>query len=307
MGVTEEKFIASGEVRLWAERSGSPGDPAVLLIMGTSAQGIGWPGELVDVLVAGGRQVIRFDHRDTGRSTCVDFAARPYALADMAADAAAVLDGFGVAAAHVAGASLGGAIGQWLAVHRPGRVLTLTAIMTGPMGHDAGPAWARALAGQDPDPGDLPPPSPRFLRHLAERAAMPQTTREEQVTAGIETWRVLNGGALPFDEPAARRVTETSYDRAADFAAAVNHDRAGRRMTPDRLAPLSMITAPTLVIHGTEDPLRPLPHGQALAAQIPRARLETVPGMGHGFFSPGLPRHIGQLILGHTQSPPSGT
>jgi pimeloyl-ACP methyl ester carboxylesterase len=242
VGLTEEKFITSGEVRLWAERSGGPGDPAVLLIMGTSAQGIGWPDELVDVLVAGGRQVIRFDHRDTGRSACVDFDARPY-----------------------------------------------------------------ALAGQEPDPGDLPPPSPRFLRHLAERAAMPQTTREERVTAGIETWRVLNGDALPFDEPAARRFVETSYDRATDFAAAVNHDRAGRQMTPDRLAPLSKITAPALVIHGTEDPLRPLPHGQALATRIPHARLEAVPGMGHGFFSPGLPFHVGQIILGHTQSPPSGT
>jgi len=119
--LTEEKFIASGEVRLWAERSGRPEDPAVLLIMGTSAQGIGWPDELVDALVAGGRQVIRFDHRDTGRSSCVDFATRPYALAEMAADAVAVLDGHHIAAAHIAGASLGGAIGQWLAVHRPGR------------------------------------------------------------------------------------------------------------------------------------------------------------------------------------------
>jgi pimeloyl-ACP methyl ester carboxylesterase len=301
VNLTEEKFITSGELRLWTERSGRPGDPAVLLIMGTSAQGIGWPPDLVDALVAGGRQVIRFDHRDTGRSSCVDFATRPYALADMAADALAVLDGHQVAAAHIAGASLGGAIAQWLAVHRAERVLTLTAIMTGPLGHDAGPAWARALAGQDPDPGDLPPPSPRFLRHLAERAAMPQTTREEQVAAGLETWRVLNGDALPFDEPTARRFVETSYDRSTNFAAAANHDRAGRLMTPDRLVPLSKITAPTLVVHGTADPLRPLPHGQALAAEIPQARLETVPGMGHGFFSPGLPGRIGAIILGHTR------
>jgi pimeloyl-ACP methyl ester carboxylesterase len=307
VNLTEEKFVTSGEMRLWTERSGRPGDSAVLLIMGTSAQGIGWPDELVDTLVAGGRQVIRFDHRDTGRSTCVDFATQPYVLADMAADALAVLDGHHVAAAHIAGASLGGAIAQWLSVHRAERVLTLTAIMTGPLGHDAGPAWARAMAGQDPDPGDLPPPSPRFLRHLAERAATPQTTRDEQVTAGLETWHVLNGDALTFDESAARRYVETSYDRATNFAAAANHDPASRLMTPDRLAPLSNITPPTLVIHGTADPLRPLQHGQALAAQIPQARLETVPGMGHGFFSPGLPRHIGKMILGHTQSPPSGT
>ncbi len=109
---------------------------------------------------------------------------------------------------------------------------------------------------------------------------MPQTTREEQVTAGLETWRVLNGDALPFDEPAARRFVEASYDRAANFAAAVNHDRAGRQMTPDRFAPLSKITAPALVIHGTEDPLRPLPHGQALAAQIPRCPAANSPRHG---------------------------
>lgn len=193
MDMAGEMFVTSGEVRLWTQRFGDPGDPAVLLIMGTSAQGIGWPDELIEVLVAGGRQVIRYDHRDTGRSTCVDFAARPYALADMAADAVAVLDGHHVPAAHVAGASLGGAITQWLAVHRPARVLSLTVIMSGPLGHDAGPAWARALTGQAPDPGDLPPPSPRFLRHLAERTAMPQTIREQQITAGLETWRVPTG------------------------------------------------------------------------------------------------------------------
>jgi pimeloyl-ACP methyl ester carboxylesterase len=306
MELAEETFVASGELRLWAERLGRPGDPAVLLIMGTSAQGIGWPDELAEVLVAGGRQVIRYDHRDTGRSSCVDFDARPYALADMAADAIAVLDGFGITAAHIVGASLGGVIGQWIALHRPERVLTLTVIMSGPIGHSAGPAWARALAGQAPDPDDLPPPSPRFLRHLAERSAMPQTTREQRITAGLETWRVLNGGALPFDEPAARRFVETSHDRATDSSAAVNHDRAGRAMTPDRLAPLSTITAPTLVVHGTEDPLRPLPHGQAVAAQIPHARLEIIPGMGHGFFSPGLPRRVGAMVLGQTRSPAPG-
>src|ERR1700761_866636 len=102
--------------------------------MGTSAQGIGWPDELVGTLVAGGRQVIRFDHRDTGRSTCVDFATQPYALADMAADALAVLDGHDAAAAHIAGASLGGAIAQWLPVHPPERGGTPTPVITRPPG-----------------------------------------------------------------------------------------------------------------------------------------------------------------------------
>jgi pimeloyl-ACP methyl ester carboxylesterase len=117
-------------------------------------------------------------------------------------------------------------------------VRTLTAIMTSPMGYEAGPAWARALAGQSPEPGDLPAPSPEFLRHVAAMASSPPAT------------------------PA------------------------------------------TLVIHGTGDPLLPLPNGQALAALIPGARFEAVPGMGHGFFSPGIPARIAGLILDHTAARP---
>jgi pimeloyl-ACP methyl ester carboxylesterase len=103
-----------------------------------------------------------------------------------------------------------------------------------------------------------------------------------------------------FDELAARRFVEASYDRTSDHTAALNHDLAGRQMTDDRLAPLSSIKAPTLIVHGTQDPLRPLPHGQAVAERIPNARLRTIPGMGHTFYSPGLPRRIGEIILQHT-------
>ncbi|WP_235029974.1 alpha/beta fold hydrolase [Nonomuraea solani] len=284
-------------MRLWTERFGDVTNPVVLLVMGTSTPGSGWPAELVGTLVQGGRQVIRFDHRDTGRSGCVDFAAHPYTLADLATDALAVLDAYGVEKAHIAGVSLGGAVGQWLAVHHPDRVAALTAIMTGPMGADAGPAWARALAGQEPDPADLPPPAPAFLEHLERSAALPRTTRAEIVAANVETWRVLNGDALPFDEEAARRFAEEAHDAMDNPAAALNHDLAGRVMTADRRVPLSAVKAPTLVVHGTHDPLRPLPHGRVLAAEIPQARLATIPGMGHSLFSPGLPRRIAEMIL----------
>jgi pimeloyl-ACP methyl ester carboxylesterase len=296
----EMAFVNSGSLRLWTERFGDPADPAVLLVMGTSTQAIGWPDELVEVLVSGGRQVIRFDHRDTGQSDCVDFSATPYTISDMARDALSVLDGHQVTAAHIAGASLGGRIGQLLAVHHPGRVRTLTAIMTSPMGYQAGPAWARALAGQPPQPGDLPAPSPEFLRHVTAMAGSPPTTPAERVTAATETWRILGGSTLPFDTDAARRHVEDSMARARDFQAANQHDLAGRQMTAERQAPLSAITAPTLVIHGTDDPLLPLANGQALAALIPGAHYEAIPGMGHGFFSPGIPAKIARLILDHT-------
>ena len=294
-------FVTNSQgLRLWTESFGDPTDPVVLLIMGTAAQAIGWPDELVETLTGHGKQVIRFDHRDTGQSDCVDFAAAPYTIGDMAGDALSVLDGHQVTAAHIAGASLGGAIGQLLAVHYPDRVRTLTAIMTSPMGYEAGPAWARALAGQPPEPGDLPAPAPEFLRHVAAMASSPPTTPEERVAANVETWRILNGTTLPFDADAARRHVEASIARARDFQAATHHDLAGRPMIPERQAPLSSITVPTLVVHGTSDPLLPLPHGQALATLIPGASFEAVPGMGHGFFSPGIPAQVGRLILDHT-------
>ncbi|HEY6737278.1 MAG TPA: alpha/beta hydrolase [Actinopolymorphaceae bacterium] len=252
-----EQCVTSGGLRLFTERFGDPSDPAVLLVMGTSSQGIGWPDELVETLVAGGRQVVRFDHRDTGRSDCVDFASEPYTISEMTADTLAVLDGWGIDAAHVVGASLGGTIAQLLAVHHPERVRGLTAIMTSPMGHDSGPAWERAMAGLEPDPDDLPAPSPEFLQRLMSTVTVPRETREDRIAASLEVLRLLHGDGLPFDEPVARRYAEEAHDRATNPAAANNHDLAGRTRTDDRQAPLSSVGVPTLVIHGSKDPLLP--------------------------------------------------
>src|SRR3954453_16396973 len=160
---TQERFVTSGRLRLWTERAGHPDHPAVLLIMGSAAQGITCPDALVDRLVTRGVQVIRFDHRDTGRSSAVDFDAHPYAIADLARDCLAVLDGYGLTAAHIAGTSMGGVIAQWLAVHEPARVRSLPLLSPTPMGYRPGPAEA----GEPPAPDDLPAPEPAFLAHLA--------------------------------------------------------------------------------------------------------------------------------------------
>ncbi|HEV7713819.1 MAG TPA: alpha/beta fold hydrolase [Asanoa sp.] len=275
-----ERFVASGPLRLWTDQAGDPDHPPVLLIMGSAAQGITCPDALVTRLVERGVQVIRFDHRDTGRSSVVDFDAHPYALADLAADCLAVLDGYGLPAAHVAGTSMGGMIAQWLGVHAPSRVRSLTVLTSSPMGY----RW------DEPDaPGDLPPPSPAFLAHLG--AGLPPG-----VESDVALFRVFNGPVRPFDEPAARAMLELAWSRATDPAAARNHDRAGLTFAPDRLAPLSSITAPTTIVHGDQDPVFPLAHGEALAAAIPGARLHIVRGMGHIFYSPGLPEEIADLI-----------
>jgi pimeloyl-ACP methyl ester carboxylesterase len=286
-----ETFVTSGAVRLWTERTGNPDHPAVLMIAGASAQGIAYPDALVDRLVVRGVQVIRFDHRDTGRSSIIDFDRHPYGLSDLAADALAILDAYELPSAHIAGASMGGMIAQWMAVHQPARVRSLTLLSTTPMGHDPDPVRERAMAGQPADPDDLPPPSPRFLQYLASSGGTPPG-----VEADIALFRVMNGDVRLFDEPAARAMLERSLARATDPSAAAHHGLIGRKKGPDLLSPLSTITAPTTIVHGDQDPVFTLAHGEALAAAIPDAQLHVVPGMGHVYFSPGLPELLADLI-----------
>lgn len=281
--------MPSGPLKIWTERAGDPGRPAVLLVAGSSAQGVSWPDELVGRLVERGVQVIRFDHRDTGRSSVVDFDAHPYTIGDMARDCLAVLDGYDLDSAHVAGGSLGGMLVQWLGVHAPARVRSLTVMSSSPMGHDPSEVWARARAGKPADPDDLPPPAPAFLAHLA-------AGRPPGVATDVELFRVFNGPVRPFDEAAARQMLELALSRAVDPAAAANHQRAVWMDDPSLAAPLSSITAPTSVVHGDQDPVYPLGHGEALAAAIPGAVLHVVPGMGHVLTSPGLPVEVADLI-----------
>jgi pimeloyl-ACP methyl ester carboxylesterase len=149
------------------------------------------------------------------------------------------------------------------------------------MGHDPEPALQRAMAGEPADPDDLPPPTPRFLKHLADSADTPPG-----VEADIASFRVMNGDVLPFDEPAARAMLERCWARATDPSAAAHHGLIGRKKGPDLLTPLSTITAPTAIVHGDQDPIFTLAHGEALAAAIPDAHLHIVEGMGHVYFSP---------------------
>jgi len=287
--LARERFVASGPLRLWTEAVGDPSLPAVLMVMGSAAQGISCPDAMVERLLERGVQVIRFDHRDTGRSSVVDFDAHPYTIGDMARDCLAVLDGHGLASAHVAGASLGGMIAQWVGVHAPHRVRSLTVMSSSPMGHDPSPVWARAQAGEPADPDDLPPPSPEYLAHVAAGLA-------PGVASDVALFRVFNGPVRPFDEAAARAMLELAVSRASDPAAAANHHRAVCIEDPSLLAPLSSITAPTSIVHGDQDPVYPLGHGEALAAAVPGAVLHVVPGMGHVMTSPGLPEEVADLI-----------
>ena len=272
-------YVTSGTLRLWTSRAGSPDDPPVLLIMGAEGQAVHWPPAFVDRLVAGGAQVISYDHRDVGRSDLVDFDASPYTAFDMVTDAVAVLDGLGLPSAHVVGTSGGGVMAQWLAGARPDRVRTLTLMNTTP------------LTGDHPD---LPPPDPSFLAGLSAVAGLPQNTAAQRVDAAIRTYELFTNSPN-FDRAAARRMAREAVERSRDWTHAANHYRAGDG--PEKPPPLSAISAPTLVIAAEADPMFGPPHAAALASAIPDARLERVPGLGHLMMAPGQPEHVADLIL----------
>ncbi|WP_215455621.1 alpha/beta fold hydrolase [Streptomyces sp. ATCC 21386] len=296
--VGRERIVPVDGIELWAEEFGGPEHPVVLLVMGAQAQGVQWNDGIVRRLVEGGRRVIRYDHRDTGRSSVVDFAVRPYTVADLASDALAVLDAFGVEKAHLVGVSLGGIIAQRIAVTDPERVLTLTSLSSQPLGTDTAAAVTRAMAGEPPAPSQLPPPSAELLAALATTFPDPKAGPEEHLALRLPLWRVLHGSVLPFDEEEYRAMERRVFERARDLAAGVNHTLAGAAGGDDTAA-LASVTAPTLVLHGTEDPMFPPAHAEATAAAVPGARLVMIEGLGHS-----LPRamdaRLAEEILRHT-------
>ncbi|MGP4094613.1 alpha/beta fold hydrolase [Nonomuraea sp. KM90] len=285
---------------IWSEEFGAATDAPIVLIMGSMSQGILWPDEFVGRLAAGGRRVIRYDHRDTGRSGTVDFAKEPYTWDDIKDDVLRVMDAHGLESAHLVGHSAGGLLGQLIAVERPERVRTLTVIGSSPLGGGEGQVIMRALMGQPQPEGSLPEPAPEFVDFFrAMIAAPPPADRRERIDGMIAEQRVLHGTALPFDEDAARRLQERIYDRARDLDAVANH-RLAAMARPDfePVGVLHLVKAPTLVIEGTHEPAKP-GHGALIAEAIPGARLMMVEGMGHTL-PPEVHEELAAAVLAHT-------
>jgi pimeloyl-ACP methyl ester carboxylesterase len=264
-----ERMVQTAGIELCTEPFGSPGDPPVLLIMGVGASMLWWEEGFCRMLADGGRFVIRYDHRDTGRSVTYAPGHPGYTGGDLVTDAAGVLDAYGIPAAHIVGVSAGGAFAQLLALDFPQRVLSLVLISTTP-----------ALPGDR----ELPPPAEQFGRFAA--TARVDWSDAESVTGYLADYsRVLAGGLRPFDEAAIRDLIRRDVGRARNVAARHNHD-----LIPDDghqpAAALSSIAVPTLVIHGTADPLFPVRHGEALAEEVPGARLLRLKDAGHGVERP---------------------
>jgi pimeloyl-ACP methyl ester carboxylesterase len=259
-----EQMIEANGVELCTEPFGDAGDPPILLVMGMGASMLWWDDGFCGMLAERGRFVIRYDHRDTGRSISYEPGRPGYTGADLVADAAAVIEAYGLPCAHVVGVSAGGAFAQLLALDFPDRVQSLVLISTSP-----------ALSVER----ELPPPTEDFTRFVTT-AEVDRSDSESVIEYLVDYSRVLAGGVRPFDEGPMRALVRRDVERARNFAAAQNHDVLPDGEPPR--APLSSISAPTLVIHGSGDPMFPLPHGEALTEAIPGAKLLSLDGAGHG-------------------------
>ncbi len=259
-----ERLLTVDGVELCTESFGDPADAPILLVMGTGASMLWWQDEFCRLLAGHRRYVIRYDQRDTGRSTTYEPGRPGYTGGDLLADAVGVLDGYGLAAAHLVGVSAGGGLVQLLALDFPSRVRSLVLVSTSPA-----------------TPGDrsLPPPTAAFGQFVRSET-VDWSDAESVVDYLVAYARVLAGDERRFEEAEVRDLVRRDIERARDFAALQNHDLLEHEDRPRR--PLSSIQAPTLVIHGTADPMFPLPHGQALASELPSARLLRLEGAGHG-------------------------
>jgi pimeloyl-ACP methyl ester carboxylesterase len=270
------------------QRLGDAGAPPLLLIMGIAAQSITWPDSFCHALVDRGLQVIRFDNRDSGLSTHMtdaappnlpaalagDFSSASYTLSDMSADTVGLLDALGLEKVHVAGASMGGAIAQTMAIEHPDRVRSLTSMMSTTGGMAVGQ------------------PSPEVLREVfgGPRAV----TRDEVIAQALRASRAVGSPGYSSDENEIAARAGRAYDRSYD-PIGIARQAVATVASGDRTERLRDVNVPTLVIHGLADRMCDPSGGRATAEAIPGAELVLIEGMGHDL-PPGLRPQLAERI-----------
>ncbi|HCR13994.1 alpha/beta fold hydrolase [Solidesulfovibrio sp.] len=279
-------------IRIEYETFGDAASPALLLIAGNGAQLLFWDAAFCRSLADNGLRVIRFDNRDAGLSSKFDAAGVPdimatiqaamagqpvraaYTLNDMADDAVGLLDALGIAKAHVCGASMGGMIAQVVAYRHPQRVRSLTSIMSN--------------TGNPTAPQGKP-------EAIAAVVAPPPTGRDAYVAHNLAVWRKIWSPGFPFEEARARAFLEQSYDRSF-CPGGMARQNVAVIACGDRKPSLATIKAPTLVIHGADDPLIPFDAGKETAQVVPGARLMRIAGMGHDMPTGTWPEIVAAMV-----------
>lgn len=282
-----EQIVQANGVDLCVETFGDPADPAILLIHGAGSSMLSWDEELCERLAAGRRFVMRADSRDAGRSVSYEPGAPGYALRDLVADAVGLLDTFGLASAHFVGMSAGAAIAQLLALDRPDRVASLTLASSTP-----------GIPGQETR--DLPGVSEQLRAFFADEPPEPDwADRAAVIDYLVEGERPYAARSRPFDEVAMRDLAARVFDRSTNIAASLTNPFSVDAGEPWR-ARLGAVAAPTLVVHGTEDPAFPYDHALALASEIPGAGLLALEQTGHEHFPRATWELVVPAILRHT-------
>ncbi|MFX1449706.1 MAG: alpha/beta hydrolase [Promethearchaeota archaeon] len=273
------------------ETIGNPNSKPLLLIAGLGSQLLAWSDEMCESLVNSGFFVIRFDNRDVGLSTKLKDAGMPdfneinaayfrgerpevpYTLEDMAGDAIGVLDVLNIDKAHILGASMGGMIAQVIAYSHPSRILSLTIIMS--------------TTGNP----NLPQAKPEIMVQFF--APVP-SEREKYIEEMVKRDQLIYG-TFPFDKDKAREYRAKEYDRSY-YPEGIARQLAAMAVPGNIKPKISAIKAPTLVIHGREDPFNHVEAGKDIATTIPGAKLLILDGMGHSFPSEVMPRIIKELV-----------
>lgn len=269
--------VNANGIQIEYDNFGNPSCPPLLLIMGLGGQLIHWEEDFCRQLADKGLFIIRYDNRDAGLSTKFEAAGlpdmaellsarlqgrsieTPYTLEDMAADAAGLLDALNIKKAHICGSSMGGMIAQTLAIRHPARLLSLISIYS---------------TTGDPD---LPPLQPAALEALM---TPPPADRQGYIEFNVKTMQAIAGSGFPYDAQFIRDISARAYDRAF-YPPGVGRQMMAVMTQENRKPALASVTVPTLVIHGTADPLVPAAHGRDTANAIPGAQLLLVDGLGH--------------------------
>ncbi|MBD0281509.1 MAG: alpha/beta fold hydrolase [Thermoleophilaceae bacterium] len=284
-----DQFARVGELEIAYQTLGDADDPPLVLVMGLGSQLIHWDLEFCEQLAKRGFRVIRFDNRDAGRSTKIKAPVpnlvramaglpikAPYLLDDMAGDAFGVLDHLGIERAHVVGVSMGGMIAQTMAIRRPERVLSLASVMS---------TTGERRVGR---------PKLRLWGVLFRRAPR---DRQQYIEYFVRVFRMVGSPGFPVDEDRLRELAAATYDRG-HHPAGTGRQLAAIMASGDRTSQLRRLTVPTVVIHGTDDPLVPFRGGVATARAIPNAEFVAIPGMGHDLPREVWPRIIDAVVAG---------
>lgn len=285
-----KKNIVVNDLTLHSEAFGNHSNPACILIACKQGTARLWSDVFCHYLAKQGLFVIRYDHRDVGESSELDWQKTPYTMQDLAKDAILVLDGYGIKKAHFIGDSLGGWLCQWIGVNHSERVLSLVIISAAPI--EITEKTAIPLGRQEQEMMDNT--SKMFITRKDGEML------EETIQSYLPIWRYTNGD-FPLDEKMAQDFTRDFLTRTKHKNAGKNHELMLNAFlaTMKPLDVLQNINSPTLVIHGEKDTVIPLRFGQAVAAAIPKSKFVMIPGMGHSFFNRDLEEKIAKLVFEH--------